>query len=56
MTKPKPHYVGINCDQCGKFVGRDGYISTDVLESTNTTIIDYALCGKCKREQEVMPP
>jgi hypothetical protein len=48
-------YVGINCDQCGRFVGKDGYIATDRMESTGETVVDYALCGNCRREQEVMP-
>ena len=52
----KQRYIGINCDQCGRFVGQDGYISTDVFELTGETIIDYALCRKCKEAQEVMPP
>ncbi len=53
MTKSKSRYVG--CDQCGKFVGKDGYISTDIFEPTNGTIIDYALCEKCKKAQEIAP-
>ena len=55
-SSAQPRYVGINCDECGRFVGQGGYIATDIIETTGETVIDYALCAKCKQAQEVMPP
>ncbi len=51
----KKRYVGINCNQFGRFVGKNGYISTDASELSGETVVNYALCSRCKRAQDVMP-
>lgn len=41
-----PYWPGVNCIDCGRFVGRDGHISVEYFEmSTEVASVD----GTCKR-------
>jgi hypothetical protein len=47
----RPFAPGINCRECGKFVGRDG--NCDLIEHGDGYRTGYPLCAKCIEAQEV---
>jgi hypothetical protein len=40
---------GVNCLDCGKFVGRDGHIEIATFESSSVVAYVEGTCGKCAR-------
>lgn len=48
----RPFVPGINCRECGKFVGRDG--NCDLIECGDGYRTGYPLCATCIEAQEVM--
>jgi hypothetical protein len=45
-----PYLLGVNCLHCGRFVGRDGWISVDYFEMSSEVASVEGQCGKCLRE------
>lgn len=54
-SSAKNRCVGINCSECGRFVGKDGDLDITYDEYCGGATIGYALCRKCLNAQEVMP-
>jgi hypothetical protein len=44
-----PYVPGINCYECGKFVGRDGHINIECFEMSSEVAGCDGICGRCLR-------
>lgn len=44
-----PFIPGINCYECGRFVGRDGHIGVGYFEMSNEVAYVEGECGRCLR-------
>jgi len=42
-----PYVPGVNCINCGKFVGRNGYIEIDYFEMSNEVASVSGECAHC---------
>ncbi|MCW2922132.1 MAG: hypothetical protein JWL76_2006 [Thermoleophilia bacterium] len=47
------YWAGINCYTCGKFVGRDGYISIGHFEMSSEVAYVEGECRKCMEADRV---
>lgn len=47
---------GVNCLNCGKFVGRDGWISIEYFEMSNEVASIEGECATCRQGEEVRWP
>lgn len=43
----RPFVPGVNCDSCGRFVGRDGHIEIECFEMSSTVASVSGECGRC---------
>jgi hypothetical protein len=51
-----PYVPGTNCLDCGRFVGRDGYIGIGHFEMSNEIAWVEGQCARClKAEREARP-
>ena len=43
----RPYLPGVNCCECGRFVGRDGCIEIETFEMSNTIASVDGTCARC---------
>ena len=46
--------VPLNCSQCGRFIGKDGYVDVIYDDYAGGYEAGYSYCGRCLQERE--PP
>lgn len=45
--------MSVNCDVCGRFIGRDGRLETERIDVTEEIAVIGGTCGPCKHHKEV---
>jgi hypothetical protein len=42
-----PYVPGVNCNACGRFVGRDGHIGVETFEMSSVVASVDGTCARC---------
>lgn len=47
MTVTAERVAGVNCSRCGRFVGRDGLIEVERIDSSYEVAVVGGTCARC---------
>lgn len=47
----RPFVPGLNCLDCGRFVGRDGYVGIETFEMSGEVASVEGMCARCVRRE-----